>query len=236
MDALEAQQQPSGGNGQAPAARKCGEKQKKPFASRQEAEQFEVENRKRFPNVGRQYAYQCLECPDYHLTSKPPDAYAMGQTNLKRLEGLAMEATSKTSGKRGRRGETEAEVKELWTLGLSDTDIASQLGVSKQTVYHHRKKFGAAHQRAEHSSPIRQLKPPLTLSEVDEQKRLLEQEYQSKLMQIEQQKQRLVEANRVTVCECQDGRALLVKFGQHEHMVVPKEKIEELTDCLLRWI
>ena len=235
MGVFQAEQQPNGGNGQVPAAR-CGDKQKKSFAGRKEAEEFEVENRKLFPKQSRQYAYQCLECPAYHLTSKPPQAYAMGQTNLKRLEGLAPEATSKTSKKRGRRGEMEAAVKALWMQGMSDTDIASQLGVSYQTIYFHRKKFGAANSRVENNAPLHQGKPPLTILEADEQERLLEDEYQAKKLLLEQQKARLVEANRVTVSECQDGQALFVKFGQYEHMIVPKGKIVELTDCLLRWV
>jgi len=208
---------------------------KRIFASRQEAEQFEVENRKQFLSE-KQYAYQCPACPAYHLTSKSPGAYAIGQGNLKRLEGLAMKATSKTLGKRGRRGETEAAVKGLWTQGRSDREIASRLGVSSQTVYQHRKKFGAPNSRAGDKSPLRQLKAPLTLSHYDEQKRQLEEKFQAKLLRIDQRKERLVEANRVTVRECQEGQAVFIKFGPHEHMTVPKEKIKELTECLLRWV
>ena len=229
------EQQLNGGNGQVPEAR-CGDRQKKPFASRKEAEQFEVENRTRFPNQSRQYAYPCTECPAYHLTSKPLDAYAMGPGNLKRLEGLAPETTSKTPKKRGRRGQTEGEVKDLWTQGMSDTAIASQLGVCIQTVYYHRKKLGTAKSRTGHKSVLHEGKLPLTILEADEQKRLLEADHQAKLLLLDLHRQRLVEANRVTVSECPDGQALSLKFGQHEHMIVPKWKIEELTISLMQWV
>jgi hypothetical protein len=203
---------------------------KKPYASRKEAEQFEAENHTRFPNQGRQYAYQCSECPAYHLTSKSPDAYAIGLTNLKRMEPSAPEVTSKTPQKRGRRGDTEAAVKNLWQQGMSDMDIAAQLGVSSQTVSYHRKKLGTAKSRTEYNAPLRQIKPPLTISEANEQQRLLDDDYQAKKLLLEQHTQRLTEANKLTVCECQDGQALFIKFGQSEHMIVPKDKITELID------
>jgi hypothetical protein len=149
MSTLQVAQQPNGGNGsgangnghlvpQCPTG-------KKEFANREEAERFEADNRKLFPNQGKQYAYKCEQCPTYHLTSKPLDAFAIGQTNLKRLESLATSDSSPRVSKfRGGRGETEAEVKRLWKEGLTDAEIAAQLGISHAGVCHHRKKFGAA--------------------------------------------------------------------------------------------
>ncbi len=136
---------------------------------------------------------------------------------------MEKEATQTTMTKRARRGETEADVKRLWTAGLSDKEIAAELGMSYQTVYHHRKKFGAANVK---TGPELRSAPSqaVTLAEIDEQKRLLEEDYHAKLRGFEQQKQRLVEANKVTVSPCQEGRALFIKFGLHEHMTVPKEK------------
>jgi hypothetical protein len=241
MSTVQSAQQPNvngngvngnGANGHASGGCPSG---KKPFASRNEAEQFEADNRKRFPNQGKQHAYKCELCPAYHLTSKTPDAHAIGKTNLKRLEGLAKDVATKASAKRGGRGETEAEVKRLWEHGVTDAEIASQLGISSAAVCYHRKKFGAANSRAGGNSP-RQPKPPLTLSEYDEQKRLLEEEYQAKLVGLEQHKQRLVEANRLTVSECQEGRALFIRFGHNERMVVPKDKVPELTTSLMQWV
>jgi hypothetical protein len=222
-----------GSNGHAPAECSTG---KKAFASREEAERFEAENRKRFPKQGRQYAYKCEQCPAYHLTSKPLDAFAIGQTNLKRLESLATsESSPKVSRFRGGRGETEAEVKRLWEQGLSDAEIASQIGISHAGVCHHRKKFGAANNRTSHNTR-RQTKAPLTLAEYDEQKKLLEQEYQAKLLGLEHHKQRLEDASKLMVTECEEGKSLYIKFGHHERMVVPKDKIQELTTTLMQWV
>lgn len=238
-------QKPNGANGSGAignganghALDRCPITGKKSFATTLEAEQFEAENRRLFPNQSRQYAYKCEQCPMYHLTSKPPDAYALQKTNLKRLENLAtLETSPAGSVNRRGRGETEAEVKRLWEQGLSDAEIVRQIGISHAGVCHHRKKFGAANKRGEINSSQRQPKPPLTLLEYDEQKRVLEQEYQSKLLTLEQHKQRLEESTRLTVSECEEGESLFIKFGHNEHLVIPKNKVPELTDSLMKWV
>lgn len=237
MGTLQLTQQPnvgngSGANGKAPLACPRG---KKPFASREEAEQFEADNRKRFPNQGTQYAYECPHCPALHLTSKPPEAYAMGHSNLKRLETLATADSVKASAKQRPRGETEASVRRLWERGMSDSSIASQLGVTPAAVAYHRKKFASENNKTV-SVSSRQLKSPLTLLELEERKVKLEREYQAQLLRIEEEKQQLAEASKLTVCECQDGQALFIKFGHRERMSVPKDKVQELTDRLMNWV
>lgn len=222
----------NGGNGKTPFGCPHG---KKPFANREEAEQFEAENRNRFPKQSKQYAYKCHDCPDHHLSSKPPEAYAMGQSNLKRLEALATDDSVKTTGKQRPRGETEASVRRLWEQGMSDSSIASQLGITPAAVAYHRKKFASENNKTV-SVSSRQLKSPLTLPELEERKRKLEQEYQTELLRIEEQKQRLAEASKLTVSECQDGQALFIKFGHNERMMVPKDKVQELTNCLMEWV
>jgi len=223
------------GNGANGHARdRCPATGKKSYTTKLEAEQFEAANRLRF---GRQYAYKCEQCTAYHLSSKSPDAYALGGTNLKRLESLATtDASPKAPVDRRGRGETEAEVKRLWEEGLTDAEIATQVGISHAGVCHHRKKFGAANKRGERSSPLRLPKTPLTLVEYDERKRLLDEEYQSKLLKLEQHKQRLEEATRLTVSECEEGESLFIKFGHNAHLVIPKNKVPELTDSLMRWV
>jgi hypothetical protein len=225
----------SGANGQAPD--RCAVTNKRSFATKLEAEQLEAENRKRFPNQGRQYVYKCEECPSYHLTSKPPDAFAIQQTNLKRLESLA---TSKApviaSANRRGRGETETEVKRLWGMGLRDAEIASQLGITPTAVQYHRKKFGGTNNRVNGKLPLREPKPPLTMPEYDEQRRLLDEEYQSMLGKLEQHKRRLEEASKLTVGECEEGKSVFIKFGHHAHLVIPKDKVPELTNSLMLWV
>jgi hypothetical protein len=159
----------------------------------------------------------------------------MGRSNLKRLEGFATDDVVKTSARRKRRGETEAEVRQLWEQGLNDTAIASQLGIVPASVAYHRKKFAGTSSGTDRNS-ARQLKMPLTPSDLDEQQRKVEQEYQAKREWLEQQRQRFAEANKLTVCECQEGAALFIKFGHHERMMVPKEKVRELTDALMNWV
>lgn len=223
----------NGANGHTPTPCPTG---KKPFASREEAERFETENRRRFPNQSKQYAYKCELCPAYHLTSKPPNAFAIGQTSLRRLESLATVETSRnTSANRRERGETEAEVKRLWEQRLSDSEIASQLGITPAAAHYHRKEFGAANSQANGNSPFRESKPPRTMSEYEEQKRLLDEEYQSKRTKLEQHKEQLVEATKLKVSECQEGKALFIRFGLHEHMELPKDKAEELATSLMDW-
>jgi hypothetical protein len=237
-------QQPSGGNcngvnGQEKNRYTSAEcpTGKKLFASRAEAEGLEAENRKLFPKQSRQYAYKCEQCPAYHLTSKPPDAYSIQKTNLKMLESLATTDASVTASTNRRgRGETETEVKRRWEQGLSDGEIATEIGITHAGVCHHRKKFGAANNWKKRNSPLRQPKPPVTMPEYDEQKRLLEAEYESKLNVLEQHKKRIEEASRLTVSECQDGKSVYIRFGHHERMVVPKEKVPELTTTLMQWV
>jgi hypothetical protein len=241
MDREQSTQHSSGANGSGTNGNgasghlpeKCPVTHKRSFTTKLDAEQFSSENQIRF---GRQYAYKCEDCPAYHLTSKPPDAYALQKTNLKRLEGLATtEVSPGGSANRRGRGETEAEVKRLWKEGLTDAEIAAQLGISHAGVCHHRKKFGAANSRAERHSP-RQPKAPITLSEYSEQKRLLEEEYQANLRALEEHKQRLEEASRLTVSECEEGKSVYIRFGHREHLVIPKDKVPELTDSLMQWL
>jgi predicted transcriptional regulator len=240
MGTIQPIQQPNGANGKRASgntadghgSHRCLGTGKRSFTTKLEAEQFEGENRIRF---GEQYAYKCEQCPAYHLTSKPRDAVAIGQSNLKRLEPLASaEASPKSSANRRGRGETEAEVKKLWEQGLSDAEIASQLGISSTAVVYHRKKFGAANKQGERTSP--RLKTPLTLAELDEQKRLAEQEFQEKLLVFEQRRQQIEAATRLTVAECDDGKSVYIRFGHHSHLVIPKDKVPELTDSLMRWV
>jgi hypothetical protein len=222
----------NGANGHAP--NKCPVTGKKSYTTKLEADQFEAENRIRF---GRQYAYKCEDCPAYHLTSKTPDAYAIHKTNLKRLESLATtDAPVTRSANRRGRGETEAEVKRLWEQGLTDTEIASRLGVSYVAARYHRKKFGGTNSRVNGTSQSREAKPPLTIPEYDEQKRVLDEEYQSKLNALEQHKRRLEEANKLTVGECEEGKSVYIRFGHHERMAVPKEKVPELPTTLMQWV
>jgi hypothetical protein len=213
---------------------RCPVTGKRLFTTKVEAEQFEAEHRIRF---GRQYAYKCEHCPAYHLTSKPPDAYAIQKTNLKRLENLATSEVSITgSANRRGRGETETEVKRLWGQGLRDAEIASQLGITARAVHYHRKKFGGANSGANGKSPLREPKQPLTMPEYDEQRRLLDEEYHANLRMLEQHKQRLEEASKLTVADCDDGKSVFIKFGHHERLVIPKDKVEELTNSLMQWV
>jgi hypothetical protein len=239
MEIIQPMQEPKGANGNRVNGHRVVScpRDKKPFVTQLEAAQFEAENRKRFPNQGKQYAYKCEECPAYHLTSKPPDAYALQKTNLKRLESLATAGASAraTPNRRGR-GETEAEVKRLWEQGLSDAEIATQIGITHAGASHHRKKFGAANKRGERNLHLSQPKAPVTIPEYDEQKRLLDEEYQSKPNALEQHKRRLEEANKLTVSECGEGKSVFIGFGHHERMVVPKDKVTELTNSLMQWV
>ena len=235
MNTIQLPQQPngangSGGNGHAVIV--CP-RRKKQFASRQEAEQFEAANRERF---GNQYAYECPDCPYFHLTSKPPESFAMGQSNLKRLGGSATSEVVTTAAIRKPKGETEAEVKCLWEQEKSDKEIALALGITLPAAGFHRRKFGRANGRGTRKSALRQPKPPLTLADVDERQRKLEQEYQAQLQELERQKERLAEATKLTVCECQDGKALYIKFGHHERMSIPKDKAVGLADSLMKWL
>lgn len=219
------------GNGRNGHAAMSCQHGKKPFLSREEAEQFERENRKRFPNQGQQYAYKANDCPFYHLTSKPPDAYGIGASHLKRLEPLALPESTKPA-ERGARGEMEAAVKRLWEEGRSDGEIASELGISATSAYYHRKKFGAANSAGRKS--LRQL--PQSLSDVAKRRLVLEEEYKANMQRLEEQEQRLAEANKLIVGECQEGHALFIKFGRHERMMVPKEKVGELAERLMHWV
>lgn len=218
----------SGGNGEPP---KCGLRGKKSHVSREEAERFEAANRHLF---GKQYAYQCPVCPFFHLTSKPPEAYAIGDSNLKRLESSAPSETVTTKPVRRGNGETEANVRKLWMQGKSDPEIASELGISFPNVYYHRKKFGTANsngmKRGRRSTSV------LSLSELAVRKQTLEEEFKANMQRLEHEEQRLAQANKLVVSECQEGRGVFIKYGFHEQMMVPKEKVGELTECLMQWV
>jgi hypothetical protein len=239
MEIIQPMQEPKGANGNRVNGHRVVScpRDKKPFVTQLEAAQFEAENRKRFPNQGKQYAYKCEECAAYHLTSNLSDAYALQKTNLKRLESLATAGASAraTPNRRGR-GETEAEVKRLWEQGLSDAEIATQIGITHAGASHHRKKFGAANKRGERNLHLSQPKAPLTLAEYDERKRVLERDYQAQLLALEQHKQRLEEASRLTVAECEEGKSVYIRFGHHAHLVIPKDKVPELTNSLMQWV
>lgn len=232
MDTIQLPQQPNegsnGSNGHAVIVCPRGKKQ---FSSRQEAERFETENRARF---GNQYAYECPDCPYFHLTSKPPEAFALGKSNLKRLETLATAESSKACANRRPRGETQAEVRRLSEQGLTTAAIALQIGISPACVAYHRKKIVGTNGGSGRNL-ARPIKASLTLPELDERQRKLQQEFEAEMRELEQQKQRLAEANKLTVCECQDGTALFIKFGHHEHMSIPKDKAGELASSLMQW-
>ena len=118
---------------------------------------------------------------------------------------------------------------------LTDAEIAAQIGISHAGVCYHRKKLGAANSRMSRNSP-RQTKALRTLAEYDERKRDLEQDYQAQLLALEQHKQRLEEASRLTVTECEEGKSVYIRFGHHAHLVIPKDKVSELTNSLMQWV
>jgi len=221
------------GNGEnLPFLTKCAVTGKRSFPTKLEAEQFESENRTR---NGKQYVYACEDCPAYHLTSTQP---GLPKTNLKLLENSAGAASSAhaPSNRRGW-GETEADVKRLWKEGRTDAEIASQLGIGIAAVAYHRKKFGSANGRV--SSPgarLRVVRVPQTLAECDEEQRALDEEHQSKSKALEQQRQRLEEATKLTVGECEEGKSLSIRFGHTGHLVLPKAKVIELTENLMSWV
>lgn len=197
---------------------------KKMFSNRKEAEEFEATNRSQFHRPP-QYAYECSQCASYHLSSKPPDAFACGPSNIKRLEYLAP-ANSRTSNLRPR-GETEAQVRQLHEQGLNNGAIASKLGITRAAVAYHKNKIAGITPKG--SGTVR---PLLTQPDLDEQRRKLQNQYEADMRMLDQRQQWIAEANKLSISECQDGKALFLKYGHHERMSIPKDKVAELADSL----
>jgi DNA-binding transcriptional MerR regulator len=164
----------------------CSKTQKRKFATKQEAEQFEERNRAQ-RGTAKQYAYACEECDSYHLSSLLPGAngHSTITTNY-----AAIENGKAPTGHRQRRWTTEDDVKQMRELrarGLTPAEIAARLDFSQATVNKHL------------TSTVK--RQPVSLDIIALKKKELEEQ----LRKLHEEEQRMIEAKRLKVAKLLDG-------------------------------
>lgn len=164
----------------------CNITQKRKFATREEAEQFEEKNRAQYGNP-KQYAYACNDCDSYHLSSLLPGVNGHSTTTT---SYAAIENGKAPSVQKQRRWSTEEDVKqmrELRALGLTSAKIAVRLGFSEATVKKHLTSTGK--------------REPVSLDTIALKKKELEEQ----MRKLQDEEQRIIEAKQLKVAKLPDG-------------------------------
>jgi len=194
---------------------KCPKTDKRSFKAKLDAEKFEEENRTKYGNA-HQYAYACEECPDWHLTSKPPGTDSMAKSHLGDTA-----PPPRSTDHTGPKGIDTAEVVQLKASGLTYQQIANRLDVSVPTVgYHLKKANGAA---LVTPTSVRQSKHVISLEGIFEE----EERLQAQLERVRLEKERLLEATRMKV-EAFGDKFVIKKNG--EQVTLTSEDVVALID------
>ncbi len=190
---------------------------KKCFASREAALRFEEEVQAKYPNQMRQYAYACEDCPNWHLSSLPPEARELSKS---RPAPVIPPADHKDTTRR-------EQILALKRQGLSITEIARRTGVVYQTAYGYCVNAGLHIPTSSGTRPS--IKPALTVESLSRE----EQELQAKLHDIQRKRQQLIEAKALKIGSCsqgvrieKEGNILALSFADAEQL------IEKLSDYL----
>jgi hypothetical protein len=208
----------AGTNGSALAVSNTCPSKKRVFASKTEAAEFETSNRKKH-NLAQQYPYKCEDCPAYHLTSKPPDAFAMAKS--RRLLPQPVEDNSKRAGK----GERLAQVASLVAQGITDKKtIAAKLGISVANAYIVLSKVRKQEQERLKAAPA-------TIDDIDAQEKAL----QAQLQKLAAEKQRLIDLKALKVLPCRNGEGVFIQ-KENERMTLPLADVAELTEKLMDFL
>ena len=170
---------------------------KKPFASREDATQWEEQNRLKYPNNVRQYAYACEECSAYHLSSMP---HSSVPSSSHKLASVMSDRVKSPNRKRL----TSEQITDMVSMGRNGTPrakLAEMFGVSSQTVEYHLSK---------HTNGVsRGLGFPPDLDSIRTQMANL----QRQMEELQAKERRLREYKEVKLLPCWEGKGLLI---QHE--------------------
>jgi hypothetical protein len=200
---------------------------KKVFKSKEEAFEWEAHNREKYGNA-RQFAYQCEDCPDYHLSAMSPESFAMAtsRSNYHNMPGVI--STKPPAEELATR---RAEVKKLRDQSVPVNQIAHRLGVSLPTIYNDLRSLDGGSSYIRSSSPVR---PSTTFRDLDAvvQKR---RDLEAQLFRLQQEEQRLIEMKALKIMPCWEGRGVLIQKG-NERMALSPEDAKELAEKLMDYV
>ncbi len=193
---------------------------KKSYPSRGAAEEFAADLRNRYPDQVQQYAYVCEECPNWHLSSMPPEAYELSKSHPAPAIPPAHKSTS-----------TRDRVLDLKRQGLGFSEIARQTGVVYQTAYKYCVDAGLHVPLPQPRSASSSIKPAMTVESLSTEER----ELQAKLEDIKRKKEQLIEAKALKIGPWfgnqgvrieKEGNVLALSLADAEQL------IEKLSDYL----
>jgi hypothetical protein len=176
---------------------------KKAFASKGEAECWEVENRQKYPESAKQFAYACNECRSWHLTSMQPDAFGMAKSRQQIAPEAMLRNGNATPSRKPKQRYPESLKLEAFRLrdsGLSYKEIAARLDVA----YFNLKPWFS---NSELIAKYEKTKVPKTVEEFNSEEKRLEKQ----LDEIRAKKQATIEAKRLKLSPCWDGKGVLIK-------------------------
>jgi hypothetical protein len=193
---------------------------KKSYPSRAAAEEFAADLKNRYPEQVQQYAYPCEDCPNWHLSSMPPEAYELSKSHPAPAIPPARKDTS-----------TRERVLNLKRQGLSVSEIARQTGIVYQTAYSYCVDAGLHVPRPQPRPASSSIKPAMTVESLSTEER----ELQAKLEDIKRKKEQLIEAKALKIGPYfggvrieKEGNILALSFAEGQDLV------EKLIDYLSR--
>jgi hypothetical protein len=196
---------------------KCPKTGKRSFPTRNDAEAFAAELEDKYPQQVQQYAYACEDCPEWHLSAYPPEAYATVMTHWP--------STSSTKdGRAGKYADRKDDIAKLYREGNDFQGIAAKTGVPYQAVRYYCIELGL------HEPAPRNVTPkPAALTSIED---LSNEEcsLKDRLREVQLRKQRLIEAKMLRI-EVVNSSVLIKKEGNV--LQVTLEDAEDLVAKLI---
>lgn len=221
----------NGANGQAHALNPTCPSKKKCFATREEAEIFEANNRAKYPGQPRQYVYACEDCPDWHLSSQDPATFAMSasRTNSS-LSNLEAKMPAKTHGRLNLedRAQRIRDVEKLRSAypHARVSELAEKLapswGISVDSTY------GWIYN---HLNPQTEKPSPVNLDTIAAKRKFLEEQLKSLIAE----EQKLIELKALKLMFCWDGKGVLIK-KENSQIALSLEDAQELVGKLTEFL
>ncbi len=216
-------------------------KKKKCFSSKQEAVAWEETNRQKYPNIAKQHAYLCEDCPSWHLSAMPPESFGLARSSVRPIEPETIKLS-------GRRRCTLEEIEHRYRVigaamdenpGLSRAQLAAKicgpLGISEVNAYQflrsHEEQLSARGLPIDAQYGRRHRRISTSLETISQKRSTLE----AQLAALNREEQRLIEAKALKLTPCWEGNGVLIQ-KEGSSLGLTLDDAKELAEKLMEYL